>query len=137
MAVPRVGVGVIVGLNGKILLGLRKGSHGQNTWALPGGHLEFGETPAQCATRELLEETALVAEQVEKGPWVNAVFQKEGLHYITIFMKVKKFTGTVNLCEPEKCEKWEWHDPTALPSPLFLPLEQLCNEYNLHDLMTI
>jgi 8-oxo-dGTP diphosphatase len=113
----------------------------------------FGETPAQCASRELLEETALVASEVEKGPWVScihlinpcyslkfdpfiSVFQKEGLHYITIFMKVKKFTGTVSLCEPEKCEKWEWHDPHALPSPLFLPLELLCKEYNLNDLMT-
>jgi 8-oxo-dGTP pyrophosphatase MutT (NUDIX family) len=35
--------------------------------------VRFGETPAQCASRELLEETALVAEQVEKGPWVNGI----------------------------------------------------------------
>lgn len=50
-------------------------------------------------------------------------------------MKAKKFTGTLTLTEPEKCAKWEWHDPNALPSPLFLPLELITKEYNLKDLL--
>ena len=45
--IPRVGVGVIVQRDGRILLGKRLGAHGEGTWALPGGHLEFGESVAE------------------------------------------------------------------------------------------
>lgn len=54
---PKVGVGVIVIKNNKVLLGKRKNSHGQGTWCFPGGHLEFNESWKNCAIRETKEET--------------------------------------------------------------------------------
>jgi 8-oxo-dGTP diphosphatase len=48
---PLIGVAVIVIKDDKILLGKRKNSHGAGTWALPGGHLEFGESIKDCARR--------------------------------------------------------------------------------------
>jgi 8-oxo-dGTP diphosphatase len=56
---PRVGIGVIILKNGRVLLGKRKSSHGTGTWHFPGGHLEFGESLEDCSRREVLEETGM------------------------------------------------------------------------------
>lgn len=42
-----------------ILMGIRKGSHGEGLLALPGGWLEWGEDAAQTGARELAEETGI------------------------------------------------------------------------------
>jgi 8-oxo-dGTP diphosphatase len=56
---PKVGVGVFIIKDKKILMGKRINSHGEGTWSLPGGHLEFFETFEDCAKREVMEETGL------------------------------------------------------------------------------
>ena len=57
---PSVGVGVFVyNMDGKILLGKRKGAHGAGEWSLPGGHLEFNESFERCCEREVMEETGI------------------------------------------------------------------------------
>ena len=50
---PKVGVGIMILKNGKVLLGKRKGSHGEGEFAFPGGHLEYMESFANCAKEKL------------------------------------------------------------------------------------
>ncbi len=38
---PKVGVGVMILKDGKVLLTKRKGSHGAGMYSFPGGHLEY------------------------------------------------------------------------------------------------
>ena len=71
---PQVGVAVIIAHNGRVLLLKRKGSHGEGTWAPPGGHLEFGESLEECAMRETLEETEIVIDNVQFVAITNDVF---------------------------------------------------------------
>jgi len=123
MNAPRVGVGVIVMREGLVLLGLRKGSHGAGTWALPGGHLEFGESLEQCAAREVLEETGLALHDLTQGTFSNDLF--EGRHYVTLFMLARADGGEPQVLEPDKCERWAWHRWSALPAPLFQPLASI------------
>jgi 8-oxo-dGTP diphosphatase len=120
-----VGVGVLVLREGRVLLGQRKGSHGAGTWALPGGHLEFGESVAQCAVREVLEETGLRIHAVTPAPYTNDVFEAEGKHYVTLFVAAHSAVGEPALCEPDKCSEWRWFRWSELPSPLFQPLATL------------
>jgi 8-oxo-dGTP diphosphatase len=122
---PRVGVGVIVWRDGLVLLGERRGSHGAGTWALPGGHLQAGETPEQCATREVLEETGLLIDALQRGPYTSDVIAPQGLHYVTLFVMAHAATGEPQVREPAKCAGWSWHRWDALPQPLFAPLATL------------
>jgi 8-oxo-dGTP diphosphatase len=124
-AVPRVGVGVIVLRAGLVLLGRRIGSHGAGTWALPGGHLEFGESVEQCARREVREETGLELERLSPGPYTNDLFASEGKHYVTLFVVSHSLAGEPEVREPAKCARWQWFAWSSLPEPLFQPLSTL------------
>jgi 8-oxo-dGTP diphosphatase len=123
--VPQVGVGVLVIQNKLVLLGKRKGSHGEGAWAAPGGKLEFGEELEHCGQRELLEETGLVASSWELGPYSNDVFTQQDKHFVTVFVVARGIRGTPKNLEPTKCEGWAWFGWDALPSPLFKPLQTL------------
>lgn len=61
---PRVGIGVMVIRDGKVLLGRRQGSHGAGHYAWPGGHLEYMESFEECAKREVREETGIEIDNV-------------------------------------------------------------------------
>ncbi len=56
--VIRIRVGVILISGDKILL-IEHFKNGRSYWLIPGGGLEYGETIAECASRELKEETNL------------------------------------------------------------------------------
>lgn len=134
LQIPRLGVGLLLIKEGRLLLGKRKSAIGQGTWAIPGGHLEFGETIEECATRELLEETGLIAKELERGPCVDYITSPH--HFVSIFVKVKTFEGELTLKEPDKCEGWEWCDIQNLPAPLFYPLQIYLNEYKAEFMLT-
>jgi 8-oxo-dGTP diphosphatase len=122
---PRIGVGVIIVRQGLVLLGQRKGSHGSGSWAVPGGHLEFGETVENCARRETLEETGILLGNIALGPFTNNVFELERKHYVTLFVTSNSFDGEPKALEPEKCSQWVWCAWSSLPSPLIELLENL------------
>ncbi|TFH89742.1 nucleotide triphosphate diphosphatase NUDT15 [Vibrio ouci] len=124
----RVGVAAVILREGRILLGERIGSHGAHTWATPGGHLELGESIEECATRETLEETGLVVDSFEKFGFTNDIFEKEGKHYVTLFVVASCSRGEPKVTEPHKCKQWKWFELDELPEPLFLPLTNLLKE---------
>ncbi|MCX6746000.1 MAG: NUDIX domain-containing protein [Candidatus Parcubacteria bacterium] len=117
----KVGIGVMIqNEKGQVLLGLRKGSHGEGEWSFPGGHLEFGETVFETAQREVKEETGLEVDQFQVISVADELryIKTDDKHYLNIGVKAIYKGGEPKLMEPDKCEKWQWFDLDALPEKI-------------------
>jgi 8-oxo-dGTP diphosphatase len=121
----RVGVAVFVVRDGRILMGRRHGAHGADTWSLPGGHLEYGETPATAACREVYEETGLEIRGPRLCAVTNDVFVAERRHYVTLWMLSDDVTGEPVVTEPDRYHRLGWYPFDRLPQPLFQPWREL------------
>jgi ADP-ribose pyrophosphatase YjhB (NUDIX family) len=56
---PKVAVGVVVELDGRILLGKRNHDPKLGWWSFPSGFVDAGEVPEEAAIREVEEETGV------------------------------------------------------------------------------
>ena len=70
---PYVGVGVIVLRDQEVLLVKRKKEPNKGQWSIPGGKQMIGETVAEAAHRELLEETGVKVDQLLLVDVVDAI----------------------------------------------------------------
>ena len=122
---PYVGVGVIVMKGDQVLLLRRRNSHGDGTWSSPGGHLEYGESPEECAIRETREETGVIIADVTFRAITNDLFEAEEKHYVTIWMEGRYVSGEPRINSQREMSEVGWFSWNALPHPLFLPLEHL------------
>ena len=114
---PQVGVGVVFVRDGRVFLARRHGSHGEDTWASAGGHLELGESFEACARREALEELGLTVGDLRFLCVSNIVAY--GKHYVDM-----EFLGDIEvqepyLAEPEGFTEFGWFPLDNLPQPLF------------------
>ncbi|HTE21779.1 MAG TPA: NUDIX domain-containing protein [Candidatus Limnocylindria bacterium] len=125
-----VGVAVFIWRDGKFLLMQRTGSHGHETWSIPGGHLEFGESWVEAGTREVLEETGMEIKNVSFLATTNDLFPDHNKHYVTIWLTADWAANEPAILEPQKCKDIKWITLKELPKNLFQP----CWE-NLHDVV--
>lgn len=118
---PKVGLGVIV-VNeaGKFLVMKRKGSHAPY-WSIPGGKLELGETFENGAVRELKEELDIIIIEPQVIAVTNNLktYDAEGVHFISVILVAKSFTGVPEIMEPTKCTEVRWVSAHNLPQPHF------------------
>jgi len=137
----RVGVGfgvMILNENHDVLLGKRHDDpekadselHGEGTWTMPGGKIEFGETFEGAATREVAEETSITidAKDLELISLENdAVADAQ---FVTIGFLCTQFSGKPKVMEPDEITEWRWFSLNSLPSPIFFPSQRVINHYN-------
>lgn len=122
---PGVGTGVYIWKDGKVLFGKRIGKAGKGTWSPPGGKLDRYESVEECVIRETREETGLTIQNPKFIHFTNDVELDAKIHFVTLHFSADWITGDPQVMEPDKFECWEWFDWGALPSPLFLAVENL------------
>lgn len=118
----KMGVACVINKDSQVLMGKRLNSHGHGMWAFPGGHLEEGESPFECALRETKEETGLEVKNPKVLSWSFDSFPEKKANYITLFVEAEYAFGAAKVMEPNKCESWQWFAKDQLPEPLFPPV---------------
>lgn len=136
--VARVGFGVMI-LNprGEVLLGKRhddpqKASsdlHGEGSWTMPGGKLDFGEVLNEGAIREVVEETGIKIEK--KGLKLITLCNNivPDAHYLTVGFIYKNCNHEPQVLEPDEITEWRWFDLSDLPSPMYFPSQRVIDNY--------
>lgn len=110
----KVGAEVVVPEEGRVLLIQRADDE---TWAMPGGWVESGESPAEAAVRETREETGLAIETVELVDVYNRRPGEYGLHgQVNIVFRGRVVGGEMNASHEALAVRYrapeavaEWH----------------------------
>lgn len=130
-----IGVGVMLLRGDKVLLGRRHEDaekadsdlHGEGTWTMPGGKLDFGETFEHCAFREVYEETGIKIKSIKIISVSND--KVPDAHFVTIGFLCDDFEGEPIVKEPNEITEWRWFALDELPAPLFFPSEHMLQNY--------
>lgn len=117
-----------------ILLGRRFESGQFIGWQCPGGYLQKGESVQQAASRHCLEKAGIEISQIRAGPYSNNIFDAAEKHTISLYVIAEAYTISRQSSYKNALSQWSWFNIDALPTPLFLPLNNLLEEYNLAEL---
>ena len=122
-----MGVGCIV-VSGERLLMVQ--DH-RGMWSTPGGHLDFGESPAECAARETREETGVAIRNIEFVAVTNDVLPDTRRHYITVWMRADANGTAIEVEDTREVARVDWFRPDSLPTPLHLYVRNLISGRSL------
>lgn len=107
---PTIICGCIIEQDDKVALCLRAIEPQKNTWTIPAGYLEFGESTEHAAQREALEETGMEVKICE----LYSVFNVQHMHQVYIIYRAQ-FVQKTQEMGPESCAV-KWFTEQTLPT---------------------
>ncbi|NNM45024.1 NUDIX hydrolase [Knoellia koreensis] len=115
--------------SGRVLL-QRRGD-AEQTWGLPGGAMELGETLEQTAVRETREETGLDVRPQEllgvyTGP-LHTYANGDVVQSVVVMLIATQVGGSLSVDGSETVQL-DWFDLDELPSPLFGPHQPMLGD---------
>ncbi len=114
----RTGVLVICFDDQQRILMLRHVFHPGTPWGPPGGWLGRRESPAECALRELNEETGLTA---DLGKVIHLTFESPSNQIMIAYTAYVHTAGPMELSS--EIIEADWFHPNSLPQPLYTFVE--------------
>jgi 8-oxo-dGTP diphosphatase len=107
---PYVGVGVVVFKGNNVLLAQRSNKPRMNSWSIPGGAQELGETVEDAAHREIREETSIEIELLGLVEVVNSINhddeERVQFHYTLIDFVAEWKSGDVDAGDDAVDARW-------------------------------
>ncbi len=98
-----------------------------DTWALPGGTLEWGETFREAFAREMREETGVTTAAL--GPVVGVFSRPDRdprFHGVTVLVRAKvRGDPPIHADNPLEIRDVRWFKKDALPRPLAMSMDDL------------
>jgi 8-oxo-dGTP diphosphatase len=128
MACVKTTVGAICRQEDKILLALRNHEPFYNHWCLPGGHIDFGESPEQAMKREVAEETGLLVVSYQFFNYYNEFYEDMAWHAVALIFAAE-VSGKLKPQEAE-VRQLSWFSPAdALDLPLAFGHKKVLEEF--------
>lgn len=109
-SLPHLAVATAVFHGRRVLAVKRKNPPAANTWALPGGSVNLGETIFEAAKRETMEETGILVKPLRFLTAVDAIYRDASgvvqFHYAILYVLAEYLKGHHRPCDDTLEARW-------------------------------
>jgi len=127
MGEARVGVGVMIVREGRVLMAKRTSGQRPGWYGWIGGKLEFGETLQACAIREAREEAGVEIANLRLLCLSSIIVEDQ--HWLDVEFLADIASGEPRAAAPDEIDGWAWYPLDELPEPIFEPARYAIESY--------
>jgi len=123
---PKVAAAVLIEQDGRVLLVRRANEPFRGLWTLPAGFINGGESPAEAAARECLEETGLYVRVTRVLDIISGKEHPRGADFIIVY-QAEVISGELN--PDDDADAVEWFTRGNLPVLAFRATQKVLESF--------